>query len=931
MNRWRWVGGITLLVAVALLARWCSSGDAGAPGAEPSATLTPRATASPQATPDEARLVPLAEIDVPDGCLLFSDILISPEYGTAIRAADQLDVRLRATGCGMTAFSSIDENDQLVLEWRSEDDPTLTAEVTLRYDAGVNEWVGTTRFTEPGVWVAGETTGSARQVLVEWGDYGTQPTMYWNLEGIPRHLWVLTGDGEWERRWTAARSGLAWLRDPDRVVFVQQRGGTNVLMLGDVEGDSIEPLFEVGSLENELRVGLSGAFDPLDQNLAASIEGAPDGRAAVVWWKDGVHVQSRLISASGRVSVLELGTPRMTSFAWSPTSELLLALTNDELLALSPGGGVRARRSLETLPQPTVLWAPDGSYALAVYSQGPMSRIERFDPRTLAFETVFDGDVRLTGDGAASISSDGRLALSWWNSDVGGAVTIGVVGTDALVGAEPLTHAIGTIETNGAASDFGGLSWSPIGDSVAFAGAGLVLTEGLAPALSAVGLIEVASGKVRELAVSEGRYTADHDGLIWAMDGAVILARWQPCLNCPSTAQNWDAVDVRAGELVGEIEVWAGTGVGWPLGTTLSLNGLEVLDSAGETLGALDPADARLLGVTHARSADGDRIVAPLSPGAGTHLYATGGDAHELTALGNFDAKVEIVSMLGTEYAVVRGDEGWVRVTLADGAETPYVASEIGGEGAAFAAAPSGRLALSMDDGGFTLLDAAAPESEVLTGRQAWPDGLGERRGAISWSADESRIVLAGTEAVAVIDVGSGTAAVYPVDSTDVGLNPNDQSGQPLVASWGVDGTSVLFATREALWQLDVETGQASLIASAPRPGGFTSGTVLSAAPDGSAMAVGTAFGLFVPETGGEWRLVSRIGMPAIGGELYWSEDASRLAYAGATASGRPYGVVEVAVAEGQPRLITFGVVAQQVLGWLEGGRIAYVYRVKAE
>ena len=388
---------------------------------------------------------------------------------------------------------------------------------------------------------------------------------------------------------------------------------------------------------------------------------------------------------------------------------------------------------------------------------------------------------------------------------------------------------------------------------------------------------------------------------------------------------------MRSGELVGEIEVWAGTGVGWPRGTTLTLNGLEMLDSAGQTLGVLDAADARLLGVIHARSPEGDRVVTPLSPGVGSHVYVTGGEAYELAALGSFDVGVEISSMLGTEYAVVRDGKVWVRVTLADGTEAPYVASEIGGERAEFAPSPSGRLALSLDDGGFTLLGAAVPESDALAARQAWPDGLGERRGAISWSADESRVVVAGAEAVAAIDVRSGTAVVYPVNSMDIGLDPNLQSGQPLVASWGVDGTSVLFATREALWQLDTETGQASLIASAPRPGGFTSGTVLSAAPDGSAMAVGTAFGLFVPEAGGEWLLISRIGMPAIDGEVHWSEDASRLAYAGATASGRPYGVVEVAVAEGQPKLITLGIAAQQVLGWLDGGRIVYVYRVTTD
>jgi len=71
--------------------------------------------------------------------------------------------------------------------------------------------------------------------------------------------------------------------------------------------------------------------------------------------------------------------------------------------------------------------------------------------------------------------------------------------------------------------------------------------------------------------------------------------------------------------------------------------------------------------------------------------------------------------------------------------------------------------------------------------------------------------------------------------------------------------------------------------------------------------------------------------MPAIGGELHWSRDASSPAYAGATASGRPYGVVEVSVAEGAVRLIRLGGEDQQVLIWLDGGRIIYVYRVSAD
>ena len=282
--------------------------------------------------------------------------------------------------------------------------------------------------------------------------------------------------------------------------------------------------------------------------------------------------------------------------------------------------------------------------------------------------------------------------------------------------------------------------------------------------------------------------------------------------------------------------------------------------------------------------------------------------------------------MLGGEHLVVLDEGRWRRVSLRDGSSEPYLAVSASSSDAGFSASPSGQLGLAYDDSGFVVLAASVPASEALEGHREWPSNVGARRGGIAWSADESQIVVSGSRAIAVIDVRSGATAEYPMDEMGDPLNSAGIPEEPVTASWGVDGTSIVFATRSGLWQLDGQTGSASLIATTPRPGGFTAGTRLSPAPDGSAMAVGTAFGVFLPEPGGTWRQISRVGLPSSGGDLHWSDDGSAVAYSGATASGQPFGVIEAPV-QGDDRVITVGGTNGTVLGWIGYGRIVFVFR----
>jgi len=911
---WKRVGGLALLVALVLLVRSRSSGNERAPEPTPSATVTATeiSTETPRST---ARLVPLSELDLSQNCELFDagkfDLLDSSQ----VVAGERVQIELHATPCGTRALLPIRENDdRLVVAWRSSDDPELTVDAWFQYDLESDRWLGATRFDQVGLWVAPVESGFIKLVIVEWADYGFgAPVQIAATDGAPTDVGILEVDSGLARHWALAETtAMGWLRDPERVVFVQQRAHTNVLALGNIESGWVENVFEVGE--------------------HPTIAAAPDGRAAIVSWTDNNGLaQVRLVSAVGRVLTPELGTVRAVRFWWAPNSELLLAVTEDELLVLSPGGGVRLRHELRGISDPRVDWAPDSSYALLIATPVAGTQIARFDAETLAFETMVDGDIVLVDQDAITIGPTGILALAWWELPGAAAVKLGVIEPQELVGVDLEAHVAQRFEAvEPLHASLGGLSWSPEGDRLAFSTMGILIPGGSRNTTSSLIVLDVESSTVRELVGSEQFYTRLGESIVWTRDGEAIVARRAECNECQPDEFAYDVVSLANGSVSSSST--------YPTAFADRSTRLLVLRSVLEDLDKPDAPPPAALDLVLAslfpgntRAPSGAAQALAIGPDVGLHLYVTGGDANVLGILASFEVHTEVATLLGEQYVAVREGNRWVRVALADGTRQPYVASDVSGEGAALQVSPSGALALNLDASGFVVLDATEPEAEELGGWRAWPDGIGERREGLSWSSDESRFVIAGTGAVAVLDIRSGAAAVYPVDAMGVGLNPDEELGQPLAASWGVDGTSVLFATSEALWQLNPETGQASLIASAPRPGGFTAGAVLSPAPDGSAMAVGTAFGVFLPELGGEWRLISRVGVPANGGELYWAQDASAVAYAGVTVTGHPYGVIEVPVNGGEARLVAWGNDVLRVLGWLDGRRLVFGYQTNGE
>lgn len=916
MTTRRWVGGLTLLVAAAIVATyWWTSGGDPPLDVTPTviATSVPTATAEP--TSRATRLVPLAEIDVPDGCLLFESGEFNSSVETRFTAGERVHMELQATQCGMRALLSIVvDGNHLLVEWTPSVAADLSTNASLFYDSERNRWIGATRFEEAGIWEAPLEIGLISSIVVEWASYKLDSMSQVDaLHGEPQHIWIQDAAGLTERRWALTNgTTLGWLRNPDRIAFIQVRGGTSVLALGEAASEQAETVIEVGRFP--------------------SISAAPDGRAlAVSWTNDDGFAESRLLAAAGWHTSLDLNEARSARFWWSPTSDLLLVLTESELLALSPGGGIRARHELDGTTAPYIEWSPDGSYALLVdWATGAGTRIDRFDAETLKLKRILDRDVVMVGADSIAIGPTGRLALTWWESPGAAAMLIAIVEPDEVSGLVLADHEVQRLSVEpGSQSSIGGFSWSPEGDQLAFTSVGVELPGGTPDAVSSLAVFDIESRDVRELVGSNGVFTTSSGSVTWSSDGIAVLARRMECDNCRSEGVRYEVVRAQDGLLLGSVER--------PTSFESWVSDLDALQIGGT---ATDPeeigAEARQLAEElllwgMIRSPSGTAYALVMPPGPGTHLYTSSGDVDELSLILQLDPAAEIAALLADRYVVAGHGDEWMRVALLDGSIERYAALDAIAEDVRFAASPSGELALAFNDAGFMVLDASEPQADALEAQRPWPAGLVMRRGGISWSPDESQIVIAGTTGVAVIDVRSGAASVYPLDDMGVGLDPTRESEQPLVASWGVDGTSVVFATSAALWQLDGQTGEARVIADAPQPGGFTVGTVLSPAPDGSAMAVGTAFGVFLPEPGGGWRQISRAGVGGSTGALYWSADASAVAYAGVTANGRPLGVVEASSAGDGDRMLLASGQAGQVLGWLGGGRIVFVLRTGVE
>jgi len=909
---WPGAGAVALVVVLIVVWRFTPSHDEERRERIGEATVVATETPAPipQSTVRAARLVPLSSVDVPEPCQLFE----GADLPSPLVESQEVYIELQASTCGTRALLPIvADDDRLVIEWVALGSPDVSASIWLSYDIATDRWTGVTRFEAAGRWLAPQATGVISLLVVEWSDLGfggpIDARSAVMIDG-PQHVGVVSGDPNIDRLWALSESttSLGWLANPERIAFVQSRGETNVLVLGDPETGAIEPVFEVGRY--------------------TSISAAPDGRAIVVRSTDDRRVHAtRVLSSAGWSVPLEIPDVTTTRIEWSPNSRLLLAITESEVIVLSPGGGTRARFGVGAAPNRSLIWAPDGAYVLLPDATSADSGFRLLDLEMLSIETVLAGDLVLHDGGSISSGPDGSLALAWWELPGASAVDVGVIPARDLSEAEPKPYIVGRFaEAEFRRIEVGGLSWSPDGDRLAVTVTGGKPADPGGETVSQIAVIDLASGDVSELVTSDAYYSTRSDEIVWTSDGVALVARRMPCNGCHRDEFTYDVIDAITGEQ------WPGST--YPLAFEDRASRTAVLETTLSDVS--DPGPVRTAIVELAleilyggvdTSPSGATYALLVAPAIGTHVYATGGSSQELRLLGSFEERVQLDALLDENHAMIRDGDRLLRVFMGDGTSAAF-AADTPDLPATVELSPSGTMALITNSDGYTLVDPADPAADAVVAWQSWPPELGARRGAISWSGDETRITAAGGDGIAVIDAASGVVEVVRIDEIDVAPAAQVRLGQPLAASWGVDGTSLLFATTGALWELELESRSARLVAPAPEPGAFTGGTVLAPAPDGSAMAVGTAFGVFLPEVDGTWRLVSRVGMPSRGGAIHWSQDSAALAFAGFTASGAPYGIIEVSIERGEEQLVVRSDHPQQMLRYLDGGRIAFVYRV---
>lgn len=887
-------------VAVALLLASCTSDDPPAPEPSPIATVptspaiettaTPTPTVPPQTT--------LASLDLPEGCQLFDE----GRWNRPFEARVSTSLELRAAPCGQRALASA---SGLLVEWSPVglDDPMLSAVLV---PDGSGLWTATVTFPEPGSWRADLRLGIVAFFEVVAADGGlTHPYAGLPLPALPREIVVLDGAAsEVRQRFIADFGGIGLLRNPDRLVFLRPRDGGARVVAADLATGEIEELLDVTSFTN--------------------VYSAPDGRAvAIEWGEPGKNLRHLAVidAATGALTRYEDVHSSALNVAWAPDSSFLF-VAGERLRMIGPDGNVRAERALPEGEAPLLMWAPDSSYTLVRFF-GQQTRLERLDPATLVAEVVFDASAgaRVTSlTGITIAPRSGQVAISWTEGS-GEPIHISVVPADALVGAQLRDHLVATFELPGDFGDFGGLSWSPDEQSLAFTAFGVTIDD-TPPSFpgSAMGVLDLATGAARQLSSSTEFYASYISAPVWSADGRTLFALRFPCTGCGPGTSGVDIVDVASGTMLQSLDDTSHLGPTADGAAQLLSTPAGLLRSDGRSAGELlVPATGNTpFSAQHVALDDGKWLaIAIASPR--TQTLAAPVNGATLSVLGTQGS--EPVVLLDTNTAVVRTSDGWARQRLNDGALEPYVASGGAYEKFDFVLSPSGALALDVDYEGFTILDAARPAAPAIVPRRP-PVGVVWRRPAWSWN--ERRIAFADGTTIGIFNLETAQEQVIETDTLGIGLDSDQPFHQIWAITWTPDG-ALLFATPEALWSLDVDRGaSATLVTEAPRPGAFTQGTLLSYSPDGGTLVAGTQFGIFALESDLSWRQIAPLGVPVGGGSLSWAPDSRAIAYV-AAAGGAPEGIIVASLdGSGAYRLVA-PPTALRVLGWLPDGRIVWV------
>lgn len=892
----RWPVPILGLCAVLVLIVAACTSDGATPTPDPIEPAQPTPAGSPIAT-----------LELPPGCGAFDQ----GWWGTPVISGSPVRMELRAASCARTALDALrDSGARLQVSWTpfgvAADGSHAAA--ALAYDRDADRWVGEVTFPEPGRWRSEGPIGAGQWFEVGWDDLELmQPSPHLPFTG--QQVVVINERLDAERRWVADTGGLGWLSDPERIVFIQPRDGGLWLVAGNVATGTVEPLAEVGPWPY------------------SSVMPAPDGRAVAVEWGtvDGGRA-FRLVASDGRVTEVMDDARVPLTVSWAPDSETLI-VTGDILRLLGGDGAIRSEQPLSGEVTPGIQWAPDGSRALIRYYTAAGMRVEWLDATTGDREAVIEeGDgVELLGVGGMAITPGGdHVAVAWRDdspSPTLSVVPVADLTADALRDAVQIRYGDGTDDLH---YEIGGLSWAPDASAVAFVLVQHPLSDArrrLQDVRSSVNVLDIASGEVRVIAASQEQWYATYGrDIVWSSDGSMLFATRYPCTGCGPETAAVDAIPVAGQDQVRAFEdsVYVG-----PIG-----HGNIHLLSTPDGLVRTDGRDGGVVvygGSTPlfggAWTASPTHVAVVEGRGPGTALLSARPAGAETTSLGRTAREDWVLAALDAESVLVQRDGRWALFSPTTGAVEPFAAAPPGPDPGRLVVSPSGRFLLSATAEGFAILDAMDPAAAAVVPPRPYPDTAGEA----AWSADERWIAFGDGFTIGVFDRESGEEHVFDLEQLGVGLDRTEDGRNRLWGiTWSADDEAIEFGAGSRLWRLDVGSAQATAIADAPRPGGFTQFTILSRSPDRQSLVAATAFGVFVlDEDTTTWSLISRAGVGHAGRALAWAPDGTAVAYgASEVGSSRPLGIVIAPLDGGAYQFVAPGFA--QLLGWMPGGEVLW-------
>ena len=306
-------------------------------------------------------------------------------------------------------------------------------------------------------------------------------------DGQPDGIYVMSPDGSNERLLASdARSG-EYEGDPRTAQFVAWSSRGKLLYLQAAH--QVWADYFISNADGSDNVRIS------QNNGCGSPEWSADGENILLcqctWTrKESLPCRISILDEEGELvrTLVEGGSNTVRSVEWSPDGSKVLFLDGPDggghlSVVNADGSDLRTLYYFPAMSGASAQWSPDGSH-IFLRASGQMSAISLDDGSS---RTVAEGDSLVLSPDASKVA-----VRRWWEIDV-------------------VSLADGSSQVIGGSADFGGLSWSPNSDKIAF--------------LTRTGSYDDNTLVVVNYDGTESKYLGFHvdAGIMWSRDGKRIL------------------------------------------------------------------------------------------------------------------------------------------------------------------------------------------------------------------------------------------------------------------------------------------------------------------------------------------------------------------------------------------------------------------------